>query len=82
MQALPIPDGPSHSRACVVRAICSDTELLIAGQEPCCNTSVSYFRVFIKALHIAVLNKSLIIILIIKRGFRLDSLTKIKMSVC
>lgn len=52
-KALSIPGGPSHSLACVVSAICSNTELLIRGWEPCCNTSVSHFRVFIKALNVA-----------------------------
>lgn len=52
-QALSIPDRLLPSLAHVVSAICSDTELLIGEWEPCCNTSVFHFRVFIKALHIA-----------------------------
>lgn len=53
-RADPSPKDPcALYLAPVVRDICSHAELLTGGWDPCCNTSISHFRVFIKALHIA-----------------------------
>ena len=70
-QALPIPNGPSRSLAHVVSAICLDREVLMGGQEPRCNTSVFHFESLPKLCTEQVLNKSLITLLMIRKGLQI-----------